>query len=229
MKTTRYLKWMLLALALASGWSATAQRNRMSGSAPAVPGPNDYDKFAQFITQRNIFNPQRYAIRIGQPPPTPTTPRYAPTFTLVGTMNYEKGTFAFFDGNQPELRKVLYTSDTNGIAGYVLTNISSASVVLLAPDKQETVQMKIGDSMQQDGSIWRLAMAGRNAFSGGSRRFDSSGGGNDFGGRNGFGGSQSTAPEADSSGPETSPAPSPALEQNDVLKRLMQKREQEIK
>jgi hypothetical protein len=232
MKTTRYLKWMVvLALALASGWSAMAQRTRMSGTAPAVPGPNDYDKFAQFITTRNIFNPQRYAIRVGQIVQR-QTPTYAPTFTLVGTMNYEKGMFAFFDGNQNELRKVLYTSDTNGIAGYVLTNISSASVVLLAPDKKETVEMKIGDSMVQQGAIWvpRLAMASRTGFSSSrNSRYDGGGGGNDYGSRNGFGGGQSTMPEAESSSPETSPAPSPALEGNDILKRLMQKREQEIK
>lgn len=222
---------MALALALAGCWSATAQRNRSFGSAPTVPGPNDYTQFAQFITTRNIFNPQRYAIRIGQPPPQSTTPRYAPTFTLVGTMNYEKGMFAFFDGNQNELRKVLYTSDTNGIAGYVLTNISSASVVLLAPDKQETVQMKIGDSMQKDGSIWRLAMTGRNAFSGGGNsRLSSFGGGNNYSSRrDSYGGSQSAAPEAESASPEPAVAPSPDLEGNDVLKRLMLKREQENK
>jgi len=49
MKTTRYLKWTVLALTLASCWSATAQRNRMSGSAPTVPGPSDYTQFSQFI------------------------------------------------------------------------------------------------------------------------------------------------------------------------------------
>jgi hypothetical protein len=225
---------MALALALAGCWPATAQRTRMAGSRPPVPGPNDYTQFAQFITVRNIFNPQRYEIHVGeivQPP----TQRYAPTFTLVGTMNYEKGMFAFFDGNESDLRKVLYTSDTNGIAGYVLTNISSASVVLLAPDKQETVQMKLGDSMQKVGTTWRLAMAGRNAFSGGgSSRFNSSGGGNNyrqdnFRGRSSFGGSDSTAPAMESSSPEPAATPSPDLEANDVLKRLMLKREQENK
>ncbi len=100
---------MVLALALAGCWSAAAQRNRSFGSAPAVPGPNDYNQFAQFITQRNIFNPQRYAIRGEVRPPTRQSadvPRR--TFTLVGTMSYEKGMFAFFDGNQSDLRKVLY-------------------------------------------------------------------------------------------------------------------------
>ena len=42
-------------------------------------------------------------------------PRNTPTFTLVGTMSYEKGMFAFFDGNQSNLRKVLYQSDTEMI------------------------------------------------------------------------------------------------------------------
>ena len=195
-----------------------------------VPGPNDYNQFAQFITQRNIFNPQRYAIRGEVRPPTPNRPTYAPQFTLVGTMNYEKGLFAFFDGNQSDLRKVLYTSDTNGIVGYVATNISSASVTLLAPDKKETVELKIGDSMVKEGNIWRLAMSGRNAFSGGGNsRSSNFGGGNNLNRMDSSGSSDNTAPVTESSSPESAPAPSPALEGNDVLKKLMQQREQQLK
>jgi hypothetical protein len=222
MKTTRYLKWTVLAVTLAGCWSATAQRNRASG--PTVPGPNDYGQFVQFITSHNIFDPNRYARDYSVPQrPTETVQKYAPQFTLVGTMSYEKGMFAFFDGNQPNLRKVLYQSDSNNIAGFTLAEITPAGVKLQAADKKQIVEMKIGQAMHQEGSSWQLASQG-GSFGGGN-------GG--FGGRNrGFdsGSSrESAAPAADSSSPDASAAPSPALEGNDILKKLMQQRQQELK
>jgi hypothetical protein len=193
-----------LALALAACISAAAQSNN-------VPGPNDYDRFCQFITQRNIFDPNRFAVA-GRPRFIPRTPRYAPSFTLVGTMSYGKGLFAFFDGNQPELQKVLYPSDGDGIAGYVLTGITSTNVTLQTADKKRTVWMKIGDSMRQEGNEW--VPSGQNEMAYSSIV-------------------EGSAATADSSRTEDRPAAtsvsSPALQGNDVLKKLMQQREQELK
>jgi hypothetical protein len=205
MKPTRYKKWAVLALALANGFLAGAQSN-------GVPGPTAYPAFSGFITGRNIFDPGRFPrnsrpfTRIRQT----RAQRSAPTFTLVGTMSYEKGMFAFFDGNQSELRKVLYQSDSNSIAGYTVAEITLAGVKLQTADKKATVQMKIGDLMRQEGGSWQLA--GKGELSAGT----SSG--------------ESAAPAAtDNSSPDTSDAPSPALEGNDILKKLMQQREQILK
>jgi len=205
MKLTRYKKWAALALALANGFLASAQPNR-------VPGPTDYERFSSFITERNIFDPSRIPRNSSTPRRTFTrqTPRYTPSFTLVGTMSYEKGMFAFFDGNQPYLRKVLYQSDSNSIAGFTVVEITLTGVKLQAADKKQTVQMKIGEIMRQEGSSWQLAGSGQ-LFTGTSA-------------------GESTAPAAaESSSPDTSAAPSPALEGNDILKKLMQQREQELK
>jgi hypothetical protein len=210
---------LALALLLAGGFSAAAQSN-----SNRVPGPTDYGRFSSFITERNIFNPNRYAIYsptsrpvVRRPPPN------APTFTLVGTMSYEKGMFAFFDGNQSNLRKVLYQSDSNNIAGFTLAEITPAGVKLQAADKKQIVELKIGQGMQQQGSSWQLASQGGY----------SSGGIEGFGGRNrGFdsgSSGESAAPAADSSSPDAGAAPSPALEGNDILKKLMQQRQQELK
>jgi hypothetical protein len=218
MKPTRYLKWAVLALALANGWSAAAQSNR-------VPGPTAYAQFSQFITERNIFDPSRFArySPTGQyRPPTRRNPS-APTFTLVGTMSYEKGMFAFFDGNQFNLRKVLYQSDSNNIAGFTLAEITLAGVKLQTADKKQIVEMKIGQAMRQEGNSWQLAAqggysgGGNSGFGGLNRGFDSTSSG------------ESAAASSDTSTPEASAAPSPALDGNDVLKKLMQKREQELK
>ena len=198
----RFYCGVLLAV-LASGTIAFAQSN-------GVPGPTEYTRFSSFITTRNIFDPSRYS-RTTRPyvrqqyRPSPS----APAFTLVGTMSYEKGMFAFFDGNQSYLRKVLYQCDSNNIAGFTVAEITPSSVTLQTADKKQTVQMKIGQTMRQEGARWQLAESGQ-VFTG-----TSSG--------------ESPAPAADSSSPDTSAAPSAALDGNDVLKKLMQQREQELK
>ena len=57
-------------------------------------------------------------------------------------MSYEKGMFAFFDGNNSDLRKVLYQSDSNSIAGYTVAEITLAGVKLQTADKKQTVQIE---------------------------------------------------------------------------------------
>ena len=204
MKMTRTKTFLALALALAGGTVAFAQSNN-------VPGPQDYARFSSFITERNIFDPDRFpryspSGRINRPI---RVQRYAPTFTLVGTMSYAKGMFAFFDGNSPELRKVLYQSDSNGIAGFTVAEITLAGVKLQSADKKQVVDLKIGDMMRQEGSAWQLAGKGDLASTAGA--------------------TEGEAPAAESSGPAADAAPSAALEGNDVLKRLMEKRQQELK
>jgi hypothetical protein len=215
---------LALALLLAGGFSAAAQSN-----SNRVPGPTDYARFSQFITERNIFNPNRYAIyspTSGPVRPRPV-PRNTPTFTLVGTMNYEKGMFAFFDGNQSNLRKVLYQSDSNSIAGFTLAEITPAGVKLQAADKKQIVELNIGQGMQLIGNSWQKPIQGGFSSGGGNSGFGG------FAGQNrGFdsgSSGESAAPAADSSSPDASAAPSPALEGNDVLKKLMQQRQQELK
>ena len=214
---------LALALLLAGGFSAAAQSN-----SNRVPGPTDYGRFSSFITERNIFNPSRYAINPDRPRPiTRQQQRSAPTFTLVGTMSYEKGMFAFFDGNQSNLRKVLYQSESNNIAGFTLAEITPAGVKLQAADKKQIVELNIGQGMQLIGNSWQKPIQGGFSSGGGNSGFGG------FAGQNrGFdsgSSGESAAPAADSSSPDTSAVPSPALEGNDVLKKLMQQRQQELK
>ena len=226
---------VLLAL-LASGTMASAQRNRFgnngngggnngngggnngngfrnNGGGNNVPGPTNYAQFSGFIAVRNIFNPARFAIISNQSRP-PRPPQAGPAFSLVGTMSYEKGMFAFFDGNNYDLRKVLYASDTNSIAGYTVAEITPAGVQLQSADKKQTLRLKIGDVMRQNGDAWQLAGQGELSTS--------------------MGGGVSAVPAAtgNTSVPEAgsapSPAPSPALEGNDTLRKLMQQRQSEL-
>ena len=207
MKLTRTKKFLALALAsaLADGFFAGAQSND-------IPGDTDYSAFSRFITQRNIFDPSRYPKEIRSYHPHPTIHSYAPEFTLAGTMTYEKGVFAFFNGNNDELKRVLQVNGT--IAGYSVTDITVTDATLLGTDKKE-ISLKIGDRMEQQNNGWQLVpleLAGSDAGSG-------------------MAGS-STSPNGDStegSDNSATAAPSASLSNNDVLKRLMQLREQENK
>lgn len=209
MKFTRPKLWLLLALALANGFIAAAQSNNAAG-------PTDYASFSRFITERNIFDPNRYPHNARDNRARTTlrqsrTQRAAPAFTLVGTMSYQKGMFAFFDGNNAELRKVLPASGE--IAGYTVTEVTLTGAQLQSADKKETVQMKIGEMMRQDGDQWKPAGTGALENSPGPTESD-----------------PAMTTEDPAANPGAAPAaPAAAGPANDVLKKLMQQREQELK
>jgi len=195
MKLTRTRQILMAAFTLAGAFSAGAQSN-------GVPGDTDYSRFSQFITERNIFDPNRYPhsrsndfgrrVRTFSPG--------APTFTLVGMMTYEKGLFAFFDGNNSDLKRILTAGGS--VAGYSVQDITLKNVKLSGPDKKEIV-MNLGDQMREEGGKWQYVPK------------------NDA--------TDLAATDNRGTGTAATPtvAPSPALDANDVLKRLMQQRAQE--
>jgi hypothetical protein len=170
-----------------------------------VPGDADYSSFSRFITQRNIFDPSRY------PHETRTSHRVsrhasssAPSFTLVGIMSYGKGNFAFFSGNSDDLKKILPV--TGSIASYEVTAISLTGATLRGADKK-TIQINIGDQVRQENNGWQVVGPAESSAA-----------------------SNEGASSSDGVTPESGPtAPSANLGNNDILKRLMQLREQENK
>lgn len=197
-------------------------RNIGGVSSSIPPTPTNYTAFSGFIAVRNIFNPNRYAIRIsGGGPIIPQTNRpvgpRAVQFSLVGTMAYEKGMFAFFDGSNNNLRKVLYQSDGKNIAGFTVEEVTSSDVKLVSADKLQILRMKVGDMMRQSTDGWELA--------GQIQVSDNFGGGGFADPGSSFpGGGASTT----DSTPDTSSTSSPALEGNSVLQRLMKLRQQQL-
>lgn len=193
--------WTILIFTLAfAGGRATAQTN----ATPAA----DYSKFSKFITDRNIFDPNRQphstSTRTRTTRTTRTRSASAPSFSLVGTMAYEKGFFAFFSGNSDELKQILPASGK--IAGYTVTDVSRGRAVLESSDKKQMLELKIGDVMREESGKWELTGQGEvpassaPATPSSSTTSESSGGGD---------------------------APAPAAPANDVLKRLMEKRAKE--
>ena len=201
MKTTHNTILLLMTLAVAPG--AFAQSNR-------VPGPQDYDNFSRFITDRNIFDPNRVPHYSGNHPfiKHPRPPASAPFLSLVGIMSYSKGMFAFFNGNDDDLRQVLSVSGK--IAGYTVTEVTTTQVKLVSDDKKETLDLKVGDVLRQMDGKWEMSdsrdlpeQTSSPASTGGSNS------------------------ESQSSATDNSAAPSPALGANDILKRLMELRAKE--
>ena len=93
----------------------------------------DYSHFS-IIVERNIFDPDR-----GTTNAVHRQTNYD-TFTLVGLMQYEKGTFAFFDGTNSIYRKTLKVNDH--IANYTVSALTPNMVTLVSSN--ETLQVKVG-------------------------------------------------------------------------------------
>ena len=132
----------ITALVIGGVFTVRAQQTNRTGVA-------DFSNF-QVISERNIFNPNRTARHRRDNRPQ----RVADAFSLVGTMSYAKGTFAFFDGTSSDYRKVVQNAGT--IAGYKVTDITPTAVKLANGDKQ--VVMKVGTQMRrEEKGSWQLA------------------------------------------------------------------------
>ena len=204
------MKPIYLTLFLAA---AAAGPARLAAQSNKPPGPTEYNAFSGFIAGRNIFDPNR------QPHYTSTSSSHhhththtsvsTPSFIFVGALSYEKGLFAFFSGNEPELKQILSANQV--IAGYTVTEISLDSVKLVSADKKEQLELKVGDVMRQDGTKWENTGAGEIPTAAAAAATESSG--------SGSGSGSGAAPAAPTLTPDSAP--------NDILKRLMEQRQKE--
>lgn len=173
----------------------------------------------RIIADRNIFNPNRRSgMRSSYRRPERETRRYTrpESFGLVGTMSYEKGRFAFFDGTSSDYRKVIEPAQT--IAGYTVVDITSRNVTLLGTNGTQ-VQLPVGMQMtKQENEPWHLSGEG-GAFDRSSAAESSS-----------ATPSPTTTNTEAATGSNSSPAATSSGDaESDVLKRLLQKREEELK
>lgn len=201
MKPTPIKIILLAALTLAGGQFAHAQSN-------GVPGATDYPAFSRFITERNIFDPNRQPHYPSSRTKAVAKPRThsaaAPMFTLVGTMSYGKGLFAFFNGNNADIKKALPVSEK--IADYTVVRIVQSRVTLESADKKERIELKVGDGMRQENGQWEFS--GTAELPAGTSSP-----------------AATTVPSAGSESPAAAPVSAGAA--SDILRKLMEKRAQE--
>ncbi|HYG34119.1 MAG TPA: hypothetical protein VEC99_05015 [Clostridia bacterium] len=219
-----------IALAFVVSLPALAQDTNL----PAKP---EFSAF-KIITERNIFNPSRSARSTARRESRPVA--RTESISLVGTMSYEKGTFAFFEGSKADYRKVVKATDS--FAGFTITEIAPSCVKMLSGTNE--IQLSVGSQLRrQEEGGWRVAasseMTGSSSSlasmtgTGSSADVARSEPASDKDPQNTENDSatetaatdlavEADAPDASSSGSEASGTDDP------VLKRLMQRREQEL-
>ena len=125
---------------------------------------------------------------------------------MIGTLSYEKGNFAFFEGSSSEYRKVLSPADT--IAGYKIAEITADHVKLEGTNGQ-AIELPVGKEMKKaDEEPWRLD--------------DRSAAAVDIPASATANSSSNAPPATEKTGSASSGA------ENEILKRLLEKREQEL-
>ena len=152
----------VLAVALVSfGASAQSTNHTAEASKPAeraISAESSSLGFSEsafrIVSDRNIFNANRSGGTVSSPRSTRST--RVESFALVGTMAYEKGAYAFFEGSGSELTKVLKPDGV--IAGHKLMDIY-ANAVKLEYDGKE-IEMPVGCQMRrEDQGSWHMTEA----------------------------------------------------------------------
>ncbi len=144
-----------LALVLLGGWllgSVTSFAQQTN-----APGRFSFDSF-RMISDRNIFNPNRYARGTSRATARPAAPAArVESFALVGIMAYEQGVFAFFDGTKTEYKQAL---QPEGVIGdYKVVQISATNVKLALGTN--AFDLKVGMQMRrEDEGDWFLSEGG---------------------------------------------------------------------
>ena len=109
-----------------------------SPAANAPVGPATYESF-RFIHTRNVFDPDRRPIRPVGNTPASSAPTQADYAALTGTMISPEKTYAFFSGSRPEFNKVLSVRDK--FASATITDITGQSIEIERDGKRTTVQI----------------------------------------------------------------------------------------
>ncbi len=212
-------------LLLVAGWTgsfATAQTNQVArDTASQSPSTNtsssgsrlvqndstqipDFSEF-RIILDRNIFATRRSGATRRRTS-TVTQPRRVEYFTLVGTMEYGDKKIAFFDGSMATYRRAVKVGDI--FAGFKLADVSYKSVKL--QNETNEIELFIGWQLRrEEGDSWNVIQQASTVVDSQTRP-------------------QLELPGSDaalSSRPASSSTSSMA---SDVLRRLMERREQEL-
>jgi hypothetical protein len=188
MKPARHLALACSAALFLGAFTAPAQSSRTNNPAPPAPAKSSakqsaskqspapapltgtFDDF-KAIPDRNIFNTRRYAGRTQTDTPQPQRrERVIESFSLLGTLEYEKGRVAFFEGTSSSMKKSAKVDET--IGDCKITAIESSAVTLEANGKP--VQLKVGYMLRrEDQGEWQAREAERPYESGYSPSYSS--------------------------------------------------------
>lgn len=128
----------------------------MPATKAAVPSAAlNYEAFSM-IADRNVFNQSRFP-RSSRGGPDTNVVRRTPkidSITLVGTMDYQKGKLAFFDGSSPQFKKAVKVGESVG--SFKLVDVAP-NTVKLSGEKLE-IELKIGQALRrEDDGEWQVS------------------------------------------------------------------------
>lgn len=145
-----------------------------STAKPAPPAPTGTFEDFKGIPDRNIFNTRRLVGRSSAEPAPVVAPRrerVIESFSLLGTMQYEKGRLAFFEGSSPSHKKSVQVDEA--IAGCKITAIEPSAITLEANGKP--LELRVGFMLRrEDDGAWETRVAERPSDYGSSSSFSSS-------------------------------------------------------
>lgn len=194
----------VLALVVAAITSVQAADKRRDAAPAVTPAPSAISSAKSFdafqvIAERNIFNPNRTGRT--KAAQEEKAPR-VDEISLVGTMQYDKGLVAFFDSPDSAYRKALREGESVG--DFKLQRITADGVELMREEK--TITLKITQQLRRaEGGDWVVTATPVRADGGTS-----------------VSGSPQSRPN------EPAPVEIPA-DASEVLKRLLKKRDKQLK
>ncbi len=172
---------------------------------PLASGNSEFSQF-RIVIQRNIFNPNRRKPVVRETVPPPAPPQID-QITLVGTLISEPTAFAFFAGSSPVFNSVAQRGET--VAGHTIAEIHSSGITLR--DATRTLELKVSEGLERrDGGAWKPASAPFTARASVSRPSS---------------GNSTTVSQVDSAQTKSE---SPGNSNEDLMKRMMEKRRQEL-
>lgn len=174
----------------------------LAAAALARPAskPQGYDAFSTVRT-RNIFDPDRQpGVAAAAPQAVQTPPPSRSDYAaLTGTLISADKTLAFFSGSRPEFSKVLPAGGE--IAGATVIKITSSAIEVERDGKRITVA--VGQTLPLDGTSQPTAAPASIPVT--------------------------TTSSPTATAPSTTSAPASGIDREAVMRRMMEKRQQELK
>jgi hypothetical protein len=179
--------------------------------AAAQENAKGYNAF-RTVRSRNIFDPQRRAMRTESTTTTVVTTARRPSFiALTGAMVTDDRALAFFSGSPSDYNKVLRAGES--IADFKVATVNPKGVELARDGK--TIALNVGQQIPLEGANagvpTAMSFESNAAPPSGSNAFSSSSAGS--------GSSSSSSPGA--------PSNSVGGDKNEILRRMMERREKE--
>jgi hypothetical protein len=137
----------ILLLSLLAGAALAADSRSSRKSEPRVD-PSSYEYYRP-IADHNIFNPNRS----GRIQSDGEAPRRVDMIALVGTMDYEKGVLALFDGSDRSYRKAAHVGEAVG--PFKVANIAPNTIEIERDGKKQS--MAVGQQLRKpEGGDWTM-------------------------------------------------------------------------